>query len=80
MKNPLQGCTVEKLPESPGVICFAYRIISRGKEFMLMRNKVNPYMLFVVGPSMASKLKGWSWFCDGDKTNGPGSKDLSPSH
>lgn len=79
MKNPLENCTVEKLAET-GDVEYAYCITSpQGKKYMLMRNKPNPHMLFVVGPNMTTKLKGCSWFCDGDRHNGPGSRDLKPS-
>ena len=75
--DPLDGCTVEKLDEKPGEICYAYSITCpNGKEYMLMRNRPNPYMLFIIGPNLEPKLKGYSWFCDGDKIFGPGTKPL----
>lgn len=78
MSNPLENNKVEKLDET-GDICYAYRITTpKGLEYMLMRNRPNPFMLFVVGPNMATKLKGYTWFSDGDKHKGPGTRPLRP--
>lgn len=75
-KDPLEGCTVESLTETDG-ICYAYKITHPKKgEYMLMRNQPSPHLLFVVGPNMTTKLNGFTWFCDGDKKNGPRSCDL----
>lgn len=78
MKDPLANCKVEKLEET-GDISYAYRITTqKGQEYMLMRNSPTPCMLFIIGPNLTPKLKGYSWFCDGDKQHGPGTKPLYP--
>jgi hypothetical protein len=61
------GYRIEKLPEDPGKISFAYKIIGPKKEFYLLRNQPNPAMLFVCPEGRrTSKIRGYSWFKEVD--------------
>lgn len=61
------GYTVEKLPETPGEIDYAYKITGPKKDWKLMRNRVNPHMLFAIPENIlkgTGKIRGYEWFTD----------------
>lgn len=62
------GYRIEKLDEIKDELGFAYCVIGPKREFMLMRNQLNPSLLFVCpdGMSRNCKIRGYSWFTDRD--------------
>lgn len=65
----LPGYTVEKLPEPPaGDVGFSYQITApNGKTWKLMRNRVNPHMLFPMPENVLKgslSIRGVKWFTD----------------
>ena len=68
------GYTVEALPETPGAIGFAYKVTGPRKDWKLMRNQINPHMLFAVPENIlkgTGKINGYEWFSDRSGTLKP---------
>jgi hypothetical protein len=60
------GYRLEKIEESGSE--WAYRVVGpKGRDWKLMRNKVNPHMLFPVPGNFMTdsmKIRGYTWFSD----------------
>lgn len=67
MTEVFPGYQVEKLSDDP--LGYAYQITGPRKTWMLIRNRPNPTMMFVVTDRGApGKVRGYEWFTDKDGT------------
>lgn len=64
MQTQIYGYTITATNEEKGA---AYILEKGNRKIALMRNKVNPHMLFTIDMhnfTMPGKIKGHSWFTD----------------